>query len=125
MRCPSCNKFVSEEVGAEWYNDPTLDGLVVSGSITLYKECAECGERLAEIEAEVEGEYTDAEEGDEVTFDEPEITDRYADKDRHGKPIKSFRYRKHYYRATATVGVHGEDIVLETDEFQGSEFEPL
>jgi len=100
-------------------------------------ECAECGSELATYESEatveVDGEFditAHQGEGHELTvsWDEPNPEDRYQDKDRHGKPIKNFRYMKHLYYATATGKVECScgaeaDLTATTDEASGSDFD--
>lgn len=103
-RCPGRNKFVSLD-----QSDPEVDASVngdtVDVNARLVLTCAECGSEL--LEAEVEGSFDiehDCEDANyEVNDTTAEATDRYQDKDRHGKPIKSFRYTKHFYGASETV----------------------
>jgi hypothetical protein len=51
----------------------------------------------------------------EITDSSAEAEDRYENKDRHGKPIKSARYMKHMYGARVSVSVKGT--------YDGTEFE--
>jgi hypothetical protein len=44
-----------------------------------------------------------------------EATDRYQETDRYGKPIKSFRYRRHYYGVNAQVKVTCEGCGAEAE----------
>lgn len=123
-RCESCSKMVSLETREPDTSDfdPSFDGGEdgegqVTGSIELYRDCAECSSEMKsttlEIEAQVvwepigEGENerpkdTDLRKADEechhddpeITVDEIEVIEELITKDRHGKPIKSSRYMK-------------------------------
>lgn len=106
-RCPNCNKFVSLEQ-AEPEVTAQVNGDVVDLDVRMVLTCAECGEEL--LEAEVSDEFTiDNHDCEDAEYEEvdttAEATDRYQDKDRHGKLIKSMRYRRHYYGANGTVVV--------------------
>jgi hypothetical protein len=118
MRCPDCSKFVpfdepEVEVQSAEVQDTNLDL-----EVRVVLKCADCGCELKDADLsdsidltqhhECKKDRTD-ENGDEIIVDdeftmdnEPDAEgfDRYQDKDRHGKPIKSMRYMKHYYGAT-------------------------
>jgi len=141
MRCPDCNKFVSFDEPQCELQSVDVSGEEVTAQVSIRLNCAECGNTLkdAEVEAlativhtcEADGKPDEGwKEGDEqfeVENDgEPEGCDRYQDKDRHGKPIKSSRYMKHFYGFTLETGLHcckcGENfgINLEGEEQAGS-----
>lgn len=88
-------------------------------------ECKECsGAGTVEEDVEVDDEFTMDNEPDASGFD------RYEDKDRNGKPIKSARYMKHFYganlSATCKCGRCGEEFSFETTlEEQASGFNEL
>jgi DNA-directed RNA polymerase subunit N (RpoN/RPB10) len=135
--------------------DCTVSGGDVEASVRLMLPCGECGtdlkdhyfEMSANIEHECdpetykeyleelkkdgcESEYSEDDEPEyEVEeSDNWEATDRYEDKDKHGKPIKNMRYQKHYFGVTGTVKVKclkcGEIIDVELgEEEQASAFD--
>ena len=129
-RCPSCNRFVSVEMGepdAEIY----VESGIVEGSVRLVLLCADCGEELSEANAELSESFDHECDGEyEIGEFEAEAMDRFQDKDRHGKPIKNSRYKRHYYGADVTVTVKcltcGEEFVVTSNvEQQASSFEEL
>jgi hypothetical protein len=138
MRCPDCNKFVSFD-----QQDPEVDAAVgnseITGSVRLVLACAECGGELkeanidfsADIDHTCEGKDVSTEELDfEIVSEMSENTDRYEDKDRKGRKIKSYRYMKHYYGAELTfevkcLGCEEEFEVTASVEEQASGFEEL
>src|SRR4030067_1601736 len=102
-RCPSCEKFVSLEIGEPEDNGLALDGDTLSGEVRLALTCAECSEEMKdtifdvsetidEITSHLEEHGATDENPDpeihEVTLDSVSLdsTDRYQDKNRHGKP---------------------------------------
>jgi hypothetical protein len=54
MRCPDCNKFVSLELGEEPEAELEVSEGVVSGSVRLVRNCADCNTELKEATFEVE-----------------------------------------------------------------------
>lgn len=131
--CSSCSKFCGIEL-AELDDEPefevTVDGdqltVTCSENIRLVQTSECCGDEVGEAELEVEDldvtvahttdcpahpdhkapdDGTPTEDVDytvEATF---ETDDWYQMTDRHGKPIKSSRYQKHFYGCNITVTV--------------------
>lgn len=108
MRCPDCNKFVSNEQG-----EPELDLSVtqgddgeaeLSGSVRLTLNCADCGSELAEanpdIEETVQMEHNEGCEGGDLSVEDEsaEAVDRYD-------AAKNPRYSRHYYGAEITCTI--------------------
>jgi len=149
MRCPDCNKFVSFDADT----DPEIDCDVdedghITGSVRIVNQCAECGSELKEanfdVDVNVEDKLHDhwkangwkgkgaAPEGHrelDLSDDSGSRTERTQTTDRHGKPIKSHRYMKHFYGAEATFMVAcecGETFEVQwSDEVQGSGMDEL
>jgi hypothetical protein len=115
MRCPDCAKFVS-------FDEPNVDAisvdvdgdmLAMSGEIVL--PCGECGTDLRSASVELSvvlAGYFPPVGGDDIKIEyemdgDADVSsfDRYEDKDRHGKPIKSTRYMKKYYVVEASVEI--------------------
>jgi hypothetical protein len=101
-KCPKCNADLKDVGNDKW----TCPG----GCFTDVE--------LDEIEAELHDEFNEEPEFEiEDDFD-ASSTDRFEDKDRHGKPIKSMRYQRHYYGAEITGSVKcskcGEVIQIDT-----------
>lgn len=139
MRCPDCSKFVSYadepevEIDSE---DVSGDEYTVSFSVKLV--CGECSTELKQ--ADLEGAHTldhdcrvvDEDEYPDVTIESSEIeyTERYQDKDRHGKPITRSRYQKHYYGAKVTATLECQkcseqfEVTVE-DDLPASSFEEV
>ena len=136
MRCPDCNKFVGFEQ-AEPELEVALDGKTISGSVRLVLLCAECSQELmdAELDVDIDVDHScekgkDKEPDLELDGESADNTDRYEDKDRHGRPIKSMRYQKHFYGADLTFDVTcnhcGETFTVEDSvEEQASGFNEL
>jgi hypothetical protein len=137
MRCQDCNKFVSHELRDDVEEDVSLqaeDG-TADIDVRLVLECNDCGVELAEYNETATIEFAgmadhlaanpDHEMG-EVSVD-VEVGDYYMATDRNGKPIKSFRYRKHMYTAALHCEVEcscGERFEGDkTVEAQGSSFD--
>ena len=107
MRCSDCNKFVSFNEPEVEVTDETIAGNVVSGRVRIVLQCAECGQELKDaeldFEMEIDHECSKCGKDEEPTFTMDTVNaspnERFQDKDRHGKPIKLARYRKHYYGA--------------------------
>jgi hypothetical protein len=132
-RCPDCNKFVSLELQEPELN-LNVEGDSITGQVRLVLTCVECGnegkETNLDIDLALDHDCDRAEDDFELVDEAAETTERYQDKDRHGKPIKNPRYRRHYYGAeiTATVCCNkcGKEFeVTETVEEQASGFEEL
>jgi len=156
-RCPNCSKFVSLEAQDPEVQscDVELDG-TVSAEVRLVLACAECGDEGKEtvftfeeqsdeleehIAAHAAGGWWEGEEGEEgsvwhelsetyeLNVEEPEfeVLDEYETKDRHGKPIRNFRYQKHLYGVSGTATVEcscGESFDLGmSDTLQASAFD--
>lgn len=134
MKCPSCNKFATYDLGAEPELDIDIENGVVTGTvrIVLTSEC--CGDELKEatfdveidLAKELEDELRDAlnlpndaeidlsDDDIEVSITEESasLTDRRESTSRHTKkdgtvverPIP-FRYQKQYYGALVEVTV--------------------
>lgn len=140
MRCPSCEKFVSYDEPELEEQEPEVDGDNVRLEVRMSLNCADCGDELKETTFELETEVTspDVEDnapcasGHEWTaeLNSCDATDRYQDKDRNGKTITNFRYRKHLYGVEAQVSVkcsvcnHEETFTMK-DETQASAFDEL
>lgn len=111
----------------------------------LVLPCGECGTELKEatfsMEADAEhacGKVPDDEgeraakigDMEEAEFDDPEGTDRMETKDRHGRPIKSARYMRHFYGVSVGASVKcpfcEEEVHVEmNDETQASGMDEL
>lgn len=144
-RCSDCNRLVSIEPGEAEINDVSINGDELEASMRLVLNCAECGQEVREAEAvgntTIDHQCTKTEDGEDKEDDEePEfeevdqevgdIEERYADKDRKGKPIKNPRYQKKFYGATATITVQcskcEEEFPIEVlCEEQASAFEDI
>lgn len=110
MRCPDCNKFVSQELG-----DPENQNLEVSpaghvsAEVRVFVTCADCGTELKETTLSLEKDCSEQLkghlEGDpgthelEIEEEQLESLDDYKRVDRRGKPIKNARYQTHLYGA--------------------------
>ena len=125
MRCPSCNKFPSFDIG-----DPEMDDLEfemsdgnVRGSVRLVLNTACCGDEAKEttfdIEIDLLEDIEDAFAAAGVTTDWDDIVDsikgeicdesvegfdRYETQTPSGKPVPS-RYQKHFYGIELTFSV--------------------
>lgn len=139
MRCPDCNKFVSFDSDA----DPEVDVRVeddgsVSGSVRITNNCQECGQELTEANLDID----DAVDADELKAHrktckkpldvslEASRSDWFQTHDRHGKPIKNPRYRKHYYGAEGDIVVtcacgHTFEAIAWVDSTTGGGMESL
>lgn len=141
MRCPDCNKFVSYDTE----QDPEVESEDVDGegtftaSIRRVLTCGECGADLKETTFDIEQSADvpakcEKNDGGAHDFSVLECsaspTERTQTKDRHGKPIKSARYMKHFY------GIEGEaqikcdhcdhEVTVQfSDEAQASSFDEL
>jgi hypothetical protein len=140
MRCPDCQKFVSYDEGeVEIESEEIDDDGLVRITVRVPLPCAECGQDLKEAAIEVEEQiehdcekYYEDPEGEIYTLDnvDAEFHSRRQTKDRHGKPIKSYRYQKQFYGAEITGDVTcnrcGEEIAFSaTAEEQASYFDEL
>lgn len=148
MRCPSCGRFVSygesyePEITADVSIREVSDGIVygeIAGEVRVVLDCADCGEELKEANIDLSGETEFEHEC--PLFDESEneisldgetagFTSRMQEKDRHGKPITNYRYKRTYYGADLTFdlscSVCGESFTVEASvEEQASAFEEL
>lgn len=54
MRCPDCNKFVSLELGEEPEAELEVSDGVVTGTVQIVRNCADCGTELKEATFDVE-----------------------------------------------------------------------
>lgn len=142
MRCNDCNKFVSFDTES----DPEIDLAVdnsghVTGTVRIVNTCQDCGSELKETTFDVD---VDVDAGEEITkhrkkkgdhkelsvdTDSGSRTERTQNKDRNGKPIKSYRYMKHFYGAEMTITVTctcGETFEASwADEIQASGMDEL
>jgi hypothetical protein len=104
-----------------------VNGNIVEGNVRIALQCGDCGQDLkdAELEFSIEilheckpealaaakkAKTADALDGENGEFElvedcTAEPVDRFADKDRHGKKIKSMRYMKHFYGAEVMAEV--------------------
>jgi hypothetical protein len=128
--------------------DPEVDGIEVcqetgevTASVRLVLSCIDCGTEMKETHLDIQDtphgldEHMEMHEKAEEEFSldveesNVEATDEYQNLDRHGKPIRSFRYMKHYYGAqmTATVTCScGESFDVDlSDSVQASFFDEL
>lgn len=141
-RCPSCEKFVGLEAGVPEVNDYQVsDEGEVTVEVRLALVCQDCSEEMKETTFNFSETPEDLEEhiiaheeaGDDfsLSLEEPtfEAEDRYEDKDRHGKPIKSYRYMKHFWGVRGDITVEcccGKSFSLELfDEVQASGMDEL
>lgn len=142
MRCESCSKFVSfdTETEPEINIDVAAEGHV-TGDVRITNNCAECSTELKEstftvdvdLSEEITAHRAEATEGDHKTLsvdhDGGSRTDRTQSTDRHGKPIKSSRYMRHFYGAEMTITVEcecGEKFEQSwSDEVQASGMDEL
>ena len=129
-RCQSCGHFASLDDPELDSNCEEFDGETFSVSVSATYPSACCGDEVGTAEYEVSeaiefSHKTDCKDPDEATYnvsvDSCEATDRFQDKDRHGKPITSSRYQRHYYgvevAATITCNSCGaEEEVNGSDE---------
>lgn len=150
-RCNDCNKFVSYEGDEEPEDDQEFeaeqidDGLVkVTGSMARLLNCGECGSELKRATIEFEEEIPFEHDAGCPTFlddedekhEDPDFeveAEMYANErsqthDRHGKPIKNYRYRRTFYgiEGTATITCTHCQATAEvelTGEEQASAFE--
>jgi len=133
-RCPDCSKFVSLEQ-AEPELEVEVNGNTVAGTVRLVLACADCSTEMKEVNLEFSLEIgheckLSSEPEFEIECESAEATDRYQDKDQHGKPIKNMRYMTHYHGAeisiTVSCGSCGESIELfEAVEEAASGFEEI
>ena len=149
MRCEQCNKFVSYDEPECEVNSVDLSGDMVTASVTVNLNCAECSQQLktAEIEAENQVEHEclpedkrpEGQKGDESYVEgedqyevedegDAEGTSRTETKDRNGKPIKSSRYMKTFYGFSMEVNIIcrkcGESVSVSLEgEEQASAFD--
>jgi hypothetical protein len=142
-RCPDCMKFVSLS-----QEDPEVDGIEVCqetgeviASVRLVLSCMDCGTEMKETHLEIQDtphgldEHMEMHEKAEEEFSldveesNVEATDEYQNLDRHGKPIRNFRYQRHYYGASMTATVTcscGESFDVDlSDSVQASFFDEL
>jgi hypothetical protein len=138
MRCSSTNQFASydDEPEIEDYGSD-VSGDTVTIEAHVARTCADCGSEASEadLSLEITGvRCPKAPEGDdeghELSLDEIEFEpiDEYQTHDRHGKPIKNFRYSRHYIGVSAFAKLECEcGVEFETDptsdKLSASEFE--
>ncbi len=142
-RCNSCGLMSSIEMEDSFDADVDVsageDTIEISVSGELIQLSACCGDQMASASAEDSlsiprpcdcGVDDDEPSAYYLETSDAEPEDRYQTTDRHGKPIKSFRYQRHFWgqRVTGTVrcekmcdeGTADFDVLLEV---QGSGFE--
>ena len=155
--CSSCNKLASLEIGEpEIQSDVELSNSSLTAEVRVVKTSACCGEEMKEYTFTLEEDISSAledhqnakhtvevPEGEEepevevndddfsVDAGDPEATERSQTHDRHGKPIKSFRYRRSYTGVEVPVTVTCQkcnevvwDGVLK-DETENSSFDEI
>jgi hypothetical protein len=140
MRCSSTNQFASfdDEPEIEDYGS-SVDGDTVTIEAHVARMCAECGSEAAEadLSLEISGvrcpkapEDDPNAEGHELMLNDVEFegVDEYQTHDRHGKPIKNYRYSRHYIGASAIAKLEcecGEEFDSESveDKLAASWFE--
>ena len=124
MRCPSCNKFVSQEAGDPEVEVSVVLG-VVSGTARIVQTCAECSEELKEanfdIEEETKAFCDNPHHTHDVEVEDVEATDRSEGKG---------RYTKTFYGFSAAAKVTCEECKTETvvelkDEIAASSMDEL
>ena len=117
-RCQSCGYFASLEEPDFDPSEPEFDGSQVAVDIEASYPSACCNDEVATQSYRAVGtlefehaptcdfseDDTECDYQIELTGD-PEATDRFEHKDRHGKPIKNSRYRRHYYGVEAIITV--------------------
>lgn len=127
MICPGCNKFPAFEAEVPDGAEIDIDGTQVTGNVRLVLTSQCCSEEMKEysfeIDQDVSTEVLDAIKAaggtvpdDNIDEDKLEVEvectsadpeDRYENKDRYGKPIKSARYMKHMYGVRANFEIKG------------------
>lgn len=96
MRCPDCNKFVSQEAGDPEVEDLTYTTGTITGQVHITQNCAECGNTLKEAYLDVEIDSQFCSDNDhEVSMDES-----VSNADRSEG---TGRYRKTFYGADLTI----------------------
>jgi len=130
-RCSSCDKFCSLEAGEPEVTSEDVDGvgmvcLEVQVPYTSGCCCDEVANAEYSLEEEVEVEHTVEGCEEELVLDVESIeaTDRFQEKDRHGKPIRSYRYRRHYYGVVADVKVTCPGCAFSADLLLSAEAGP-
>ena len=121
-RCQSCNQFCSIEAEAPEIDSEDVDNdgeVTLSVRVPYNSGC--CGDEVASGDYELCGDVgfehakEDCEGPVSLEVVSSEATDRYQETDRHGKPIKSFRYKRHYYGVEATIKVTCEGCGAEAE----------
>lgn len=141
MRCPDCNKFASFDADTEPELESRVDDEgVVNVTARIVNTCLECGTELTDatfdLEIDLSSEIVphldkcaDGKKGGLTVDVSAERTERYEEKDRHGRPIKLARYRKHYYgvevEAIVTCGCGEEFKGTDDDEMTAGSMETL
>jgi len=121
MRCPSCNKFPSFDIG-EPELDLDVENGIVTGTARLFLTTQCCGDEAKEtnfeVEINLETEFEDVLRaagietpdlsmdgvGFELTSEDGSGDERWEDKTKKGKPIKP-RYQKKFYTLDVNVDV--------------------
>lgn len=141
-RCPDCSKFVSLEI-----QEPEVSSLEIAedgninADVRVYLTCADCGTEMKEYTFNIDEipdevfshieEHNEAGEEYSLEIEENgvDMVDEMQTHDRHGNPIKNYRYQKHYYGFELTALVTcscGEEIEVSfTDKEQASAFDEL
>lgn len=111
-RCTNCNRFVPNgEPRAELQWEEICEK-TVAGEVYVAIPCEECGSDLKEAYLDFEFEIhhdcpkdIKPEFVHDIEIENIDVSpsDRYEDKDKKGKPIKNFRYMKHFYGADITI----------------------
>lgn len=130
-RCEGCGHFAGLDEEPEFDEDSSsYDGQMFEASISASYTTTCCSQEAATAQYDVS--YAHEFVHDEACDDpEPEYdislefsaTDRFQEKDRHGKPIKSYRYRRHYYgvevAATLKCASCGTEETIQANDESG------
>ena len=127
-RCSSCGHFTSLEEPELDADSAEFDGENFSVTVTASYPSACCGEEVGTADYEIatveEFPHKEGCKSDDaqysVSVTELTATDRFQTTDRRGKPIKNFRYQRHYYGVEVTATVTCETCGME-ESISGSD----
>lgn len=110
MRCPDCMKFVSLEMAEPEDEGLIVDGVTLTGTVRIHRDCADCSQELKEFSFDVDheldhpaGDCPSQLPEDDDAYAEPDIelvsvdlsaAERTQTTDRNGKRITNPRYMK-------------------------------
>lgn len=137
MPCPDCRPWPPVDTDTEPEADDcdiAEDG-TITASVRIHNDCSGCSQELAETTFELEGSIDVGEhegEGHELSAEvtTAQRSDRTQTHDRHGKPIKNYRYARRYYgveveiEVTCSCGAQLGSVQL-SDEVQASGMDSL